>query len=373
MLRCSASTAAGRTRPPAPPAPSRTAAPATHAIPGCRFPTRRCLGAHPQPPAPAGHRVARAANTQHARAQDGGAVEAGTLACARQPPQHPLSPRGGAARRSLRRPSSRASQQPWRLARRCWAPSSSRAGGAGGAGALGGGGRRGQPPLPRSRGAPLTPDRLPPPQGLHLCAHMDGRQRRRHPVSAGGGDVGGGGAAGGEACAAACRACLWRRAHPPPSHLAPRPLPLPPHPPSFNKWLLAYSGFPFPITLTMWHMAFCSTVGFICIRVLGVVKSHNMPAKEYFSRVMPIGARAGGSAGLLRAGGPPWGEPPLRCPPDTPSRASTHACAPRRAIRRQPVALKLGLPLPLGLLHPDDKVAHAGAGVRVGCAGGGRW
>lgn len=57
----------------------------------------------------------------------------------------------------------------------------------------------------------------------------------------------------------------------------------------FNKWLLAYSGFPFPIALTMWHMAFCSTVGFICIRVLKLVKSHNMSSRDYFTRVMPIG------------------------------------------------------------------------------------
>ncbi|KAI3430431.1 hypothetical protein D9Q98_005026 [Chlorella vulgaris] len=57
----------------------------------------------------------------------------------------------------------------------------------------------------------------------------------------------------------------------------------------FNKWLLAYSGFPFPIALTMWHMTFCSTIGFICIRVLKLVKSHNMSPKDYLQRVMPIG------------------------------------------------------------------------------------
>jgi hypothetical protein len=57
----------------------------------------------------------------------------------------------------------------------------------------------------------------------------------------------------------------------------------------FNKWILAYSGFPFPITLTIWHMFFCSSVGFIAVRVLGMVKSHNMTTKEYMSRVMPIG------------------------------------------------------------------------------------
>jgi hypothetical protein len=54
--------------------------------------------------------------------------------------------------------------------------------------------------------------------------------------------------------------------------------------------VLAYSGFPFPITLTLWHMAFCSAVGFVAVRVLGLVKSHNMTLREYTTRVMPIGA-----------------------------------------------------------------------------------
>ncbi|KDD74809.1 hypothetical protein H632_c1059p0 [Helicosporidium sp. ATCC 50920] len=57
----------------------------------------------------------------------------------------------------------------------------------------------------------------------------------------------------------------------------------------FNKWLLAFSGFPFPITLTMWHMFFCSSVGFIVVRVLGLVKPHNLSAREYCRRVLPIG------------------------------------------------------------------------------------
>ncbi len=58
----------------------------------------------------------------------------------------------------------------------------------------------------------------------------------------------------------------------------------------FNKWVLAYSGFPFPIALTLWHMTFCSTVGFLAVRVFKVVKSHNMTPKDYCTRVMPIGA-----------------------------------------------------------------------------------
>ncbi len=58
----------------------------------------------------------------------------------------------------------------------------------------------------------------------------------------------------------------------------------------FNKWLLAFSGFPYPIALTSWHMAFCSTVGVLCVRGLRVVKSHNMSGHDYLRRVMPIGA-----------------------------------------------------------------------------------
>lgn len=58
----------------------------------------------------------------------------------------------------------------------------------------------------------------------------------------------------------------------------------------FNKWLLAFSGFPHPITLTAWHMLFCSTVGLLAVRVLGLVPSHNLSAREYTRRVLPIGA-----------------------------------------------------------------------------------
>jgi hypothetical protein len=31
----------------------------------------------------------------------------------------------------------------------------------------------------------------------------------------------------------------------------------------FNKWLLAFYGFPYPLTLTMWHMIFCSTIALV--------------------------------------------------------------------------------------------------------------
>lgn len=63
----------------------------------------------------------------------------------------------------------------------------------------------------------------------------------------------------------------------------------------FNKWMLAYSGFPFPMALVMWHMCFCSAVGFLAVRVFRVVESHDMNTEEYFKRVIPIGEGAGRS------------------------------------------------------------------------------
>ena len=36
-------------------------------------------------------------------------------------------------------------------------------------------------------------------------------------------------------------------------------------------------------------MVFCSTVGFLLVRVFKVVKGVNMPRRDYMRRVMPIG------------------------------------------------------------------------------------
>lgn len=58
----------------------------------------------------------------------------------------------------------------------------------------------------------------------------------------------------------------------------------------FNKWLLAFAGFPFPITLTLWHMIVCSIAGFLCVRVFKTSKSFNMSVEDYVRRVLPIGA-----------------------------------------------------------------------------------
>lgn len=48
----------------------------------------------------------------------------------------------------------------------------------------------------------------------------------------------------------------------------------------FNKYLLAYRGFPYPISLTMWHMFFCASLAILLVRT-GVVSSISMDRETY--------------------------------------------------------------------------------------------
>ncbi|TKY61664.1 sugar phosphate/phosphate translocator [Spatholobus suberectus] len=60
----------------------------------------------------------------------------------------------------------------------------------------------------------------------------------------------------------------------------------------YNKWVLStlYFNFPFPITLTMIHMAFSGAVAFFLIRVLKVVSPIKMTFHIYATCVVPISA-----------------------------------------------------------------------------------
>ncbi|XP_061366276.1 probable sugar phosphate/phosphate translocator At3g17430 [Gastrolobium bilobum] len=60
----------------------------------------------------------------------------------------------------------------------------------------------------------------------------------------------------------------------------------------YNKWVLStlYFNFPFPITLTMIHMAFSGAVAFLLIRVLKVVSPIKMTFNIYATCVVPISA-----------------------------------------------------------------------------------
>ena len=48
----------------------------------------------------------------------------------------------------------------------------------------------------------------------------------------------------------------------------------------YNKWVLSFSGFPYPVALTLWHMFFCSALAFGVIK-LGYVESINMSSETY--------------------------------------------------------------------------------------------
>jgi hypothetical protein len=64
----------------------------------------------------------------------------------------------------------------------------------------------------------------------------------------------------------------------------------------YNKYILdpKLYNWPFPITLTMIHMAFCASLAFFLVRVLRVVdvpsSSSSMTRRLYVSSVLPIGA-----------------------------------------------------------------------------------
>lgn len=57
----------------------------------------------------------------------------------------------------------------------------------------------------------------------------------------------------------------------------------------YNKYLLAYSGFHYPITLTMWHMFFCASLAIGLIKS-GKVQAINMERETYMRAIVPIGA-----------------------------------------------------------------------------------
>ena len=57
----------------------------------------------------------------------------------------------------------------------------------------------------------------------------------------------------------------------------------------YNKWILAYYGFHYPISLTMWHMLFSSLLALACVRG-GYVPSINMSSDTYLKAIVPISA-----------------------------------------------------------------------------------
>ena len=57
----------------------------------------------------------------------------------------------------------------------------------------------------------------------------------------------------------------------------------------YNKYILTVFGFPYPVSLTMIHMAFCSALAFVMVRVLKIVSGVKMNLDTYIRRIVPIG------------------------------------------------------------------------------------
>jgi Triose-phosphate Transporter family len=57
-----------------------------------------------------------------------------------------------------------------------------------------------------------------------------------------------------------------------------------------NKWILAYYGFAYPITLTMWHMAFSGVLAFVIIRLEYVAPAEGVDTTIFLQGLLPIAA-----------------------------------------------------------------------------------
>lgn len=63
----------------------------------------------------------------------------------------------------------------------------------------------------------------------------------------------------------------------------------------YNKWVLTRSGFPFPISLTMLHMAFSATLAATMIHLLKLTKPIKLTRAQYVGGVVPVGALFAGT------------------------------------------------------------------------------
>lgn len=67
-----------------------------------------------------------------------------------------------------------------------------------------------------------------------------------------------------------------------------------------NKYVLAYAGFPYPVALTLVHMAFCSSLAYVLIK-LGITETAHMDSGMYIRNVLPIAALFAGTLWLGNA------------------------------------------------------------------------
>ena len=56
----------------------------------------------------------------------------------------------------------------------------------------------------------------------------------------------------------------------------------------YNKWILVFYDFPFPVTLTMWHMAFSSVLATISVKAGWVAPEEKMTSEIYLRDILPV-------------------------------------------------------------------------------------
>ena len=55
----------------------------------------------------------------------------------------------------------------------------------------------------------------------------------------------------------------------------------------YNNWILVFYDFPFPVTLTMWHMGFSSVLATICVKAGWIPGEKKMTSEVYLRTVLP--------------------------------------------------------------------------------------
>jgi hypothetical protein len=101
----------------------------------------------------------------------------------------------------------------------------------------------------------------------------------------------------------------------------------------YNKWILTVWGFDYPITLTMWHMAFCSFVSAVLVRRACGARGGASRGRRAALRGTILSVRSprfSRAAGALRGGS--WREHDTAA---LPGRRAAHRCVliPRRGAR----------------------------------------
>ena len=67
----------------------------------------------------------------------------------------------------------------------------------------------------------------------------------------------------------------------------------------YNKWILVFYNFPFPVTLTMWHMGFSAVLATICVKAGWVPAEKKMTSAIYLQAVLPVAVLFAGKHQLL--------------------------------------------------------------------------